>query len=341
MHDDIELTLATIGWPVMKIKDIGGEFALIDQLSQIIPAAHAELVVGMGDDAAVIRSAPAPSPYLLVTTDILVEESHFRRAWATPEQIGIKAAECNISDIAAMGGTPTWMFVSLVLTREIDVEWVKGVYAGIARSCRRCGVIVAGGDTTLGAANTINITLLGSVLESDLCLRSQARAGDLLMVTGMLGASAAALALLLAERKPSAYLLEKHLAPTCRLDVSRKIAPLANAMIDISDGLGSEIHHICRQSHTGAYIEAARIPIHPDVRAAAADLGKNPLEFALSGGEDFELLFSIAPDKLAALEGAGLTCHQVGRVLAPDAALTLIHADGSKTPMPGGFDHFT
>lgn len=324
----------------MKIREIGGEFALIDQLSQIISVDHAELIVGIGDDAAVIRSAPAPAPYLLVTTDILIEESHFRRTWATPEQIGIKAAECNISDIAAMGGTPTWMFVSLVLTREIEVEWVKGVYTGIAQSCRRCGVTVAGGDTTLGAANTINITLLGSVHENELCLRSHARPGDLLMVTGPLGASAAGLSLLLAGKEPGAYLLEKHLAPTCRLEASRKIAPLAHAMIDISDGLGSEIHHICRRSDTGACIEAACIPIHADVRAAAADLGKDPLEFALSGGEDFELLFSIAPDKRKVLDDTGLICHQVGRVLEPEAGVGLIQVDGTKAPVPGGFDHF-
>jgi thiamine-monophosphate kinase len=324
----------------MKIRDIGGEFALIDQLSQIISADHAELIVGIGDDAAVIRSAPAPAPYLLVTTDILIEESHFRRTWATPEQIGIKAAECNISDIAAMGGTPTWMFVSLVLTREIEVEWVKGLYAGIARSCRRWGVIVAGGDTTLGSANTINITLLGSVHENELCLRSQAGPGDLLMVTGPLGASAAGLSLLLAGRKPGAYLLEKHLTPTCRLDASRKIAPLAHAMIDISDGLGSEIHHICRRSNTGARLEADCLPIHADVRTAAAQLGRDPLEFVLSGGEDFELLFSIPPDEIEALESTGLTCHQVGRVLEPGAGIALIHADGTKAPLPGGYDHF-
>jgi len=325
----------------MKIKDIGGEFALIDQLTQITSMDHADLIVGPGDDAAVIRTAPAPAPYLLVTTDILVEESHFKRKWATPEQIGTKAAECNISDIAAMGGTPAWMFISLVLTEEIDVEWVREVYRGIGTSCRRHGAIVAGGDTTLGTVNTINITLLGFVREHELCLRSHARAGDLLMVSGPLGASAAGLALLNADKKPCQYLLQKHLAPTCRLEASRKIAPLANAMIDISDGLGSEVHHICRQSNTGARIDAALIPLHDDVKAAADALGKDPLEFALSGGEDFELLFSIAPGKVAQLNRAGLTCHPVGRVVEMSEGLTLVHADGSTTPLPGGYDHFS
>ncbi len=325
----------------MKIEDIGGEFALIDQLTQITSMDHPDLIAGPGDDAAVIRTAPAPAPYLLVTTDILVEESHFKRGWATPEQIGTKAAECNVSDIAAMGGTPSWMFISLVLTREIDVQWVRGVYKGIEASCRGHGVIVAGGDTTMGSANTINITLLGFVQERELCLRSHAKVGDLLMVTGPLGASAAGLALLHAAKNPCQYLLQKHLAPTCRLEASRKIAPLANAMIDISDGLGSEVHHICRQSNTGARIDAALIPLRDEVKAASDVLGKNPLEFALSGGEDFELLFSIAPGKLAELNQTGLTCHQVGRIVEMSEGLTLVHVGGSTTALPGGYDHFS
>jgi thiamine-monophosphate kinase len=324
----------------MKIKDIGGEFALIDQLNRITATDHADLIIGVGDDAAVIRTAPAPAPYLLVTTDVLVEESHFRCDWATPEQIGIKAAECNISDIAAMGGIPTWMFISLVLRKDTDAEWVRRVYTGIAGSCRRHGVIVAGGDTVIGAANSINVTLLGSVSIDTLCLRSQAQCGDILMVTGPLGASAAALALLQEQRDPTPYLLEKHLAPTCRLDASRKLASLANAMIDISDGLGSEIHHICRQSAVGASIDAASIPVHSDVLAAARSLNRDPIEFTLSGGEDFELLFSIAPEKVPELKRTGLHCYPVGRVLAPTEGIALIQPDGGRHSVPGGYDHF-
>ena len=325
----------------MKIKDIGGEFALIEQLDPIISVAHADLIVGVGDDAAVIRTAPEPAPYLLVTTDMLVEESHFRRDWASPEQIGIKAAQCNLSDIAAMGGTPTWMFISLALTADIDVGWIQGVYKGIASACRRYGVVVAGGDTVSGAVNTINITLLGSVPVEDLCLRSHARIGDLLMVTGPLGASAAALQLLRAKKKPGSNLLENHLAPTCRLDASSQIAPLAHAMIDISDGLGSEVHHICRQSDVGAHITAASIPIHDTVIAAARDLELDPLQFALSGGEDFELLFSITPEKVAVLNQTGLNCYPVGRIVPASEGIVLMAPDGGRSPLPGGYAHFT
>ncbi|MGD9364499.1 MAG: thiamine-phosphate kinase [Desulfobacteraceae bacterium] len=324
----------------MKIEEIGGEFALIDKLSKIIPADHADLIVGVGDDAAVIRTAPEPAPYLLVTTDILVEGRHFAHEWAGPEQIGIKAAECNISDIAAMGGAPTWMFVSLVLKKDAEVSWIERIYAGISLSCKRHGVIVAGGDTTEGPANTINIALLGTVSESHLCLRSHAQPGDLLAVTGPLGASAAALALLLQGRTPSGYLLDKHLAPTCRRDVVDTIAPVANAMIDISDGLGSEVHHICTQSQVSAEIYAHAVPLHDEVKAAGEVLNMAPLRWALSGGEDFELLFSIPEEKMKILETSGLTFYRLGRITEKQNGPVLITTEDGTLPLPGGYNHF-
>ena len=323
----------------MKIEEIGGEFALIDRLAKVVPGEHGDLVVGMGDDAAVIRMAPEPAPYLLATTDILIEERHFRRQWAEPEQIGIKAAESNISDIAAMGGKPTWMLISLALSPDTDVTWARRLYEGIGASCRRHGVIVAGGDTTQGSVNTINISLLGAVSPTHLCLRSQALDGDLLMVTGTLGASAAALALLSAGESPSDYLLEKHLTPACRMDVVDSIGPLANAMIDISDGLGSEVHHICNQSQVGADIYADAIPIHDAVHAAGKTLDRTPVDFAIQGGEDYELLFSISEDNLSALDNTGLTTYMVGKVVERDAGAILVTSDGRRA-LSSGFNHF-
>lgn len=323
----------------MHIDELGGEFALIDRLATLVPAGHADLIAGVGDDAAVIRTAPEPGPYLLVTTDILVEDHHFKSKWSEPQQIGIKAAECNISDIAAMGGRPTWMFISLVLTGETEVTWAEKLYAGISASCHRHGVIVAGGDTTRGPVKTVNITLLGTVSQEHLCLRSHARPGDRLMVSGTLGASAAALSYLEHGRSPTNYLLEKHLAPRCRLDISETIAPLANAMIDISDGLGSEVRHICRQSGVGAEVLAAAVPIHDDVRAAGKELEIDPLDFALYGGEDFELLFSISEDNVPALIKTGISCHTVGRITEEKEEPRWVAADGAR-PLAGGFDHF-
>lgn len=324
----------------MRISEIGGEFALIERLSGIIGHRREDLVVGIGDDAAVLRIAPPPAPYLLVSTDILVAGRHFSLNWSTPEQIGIKAAECNISDIAAMGGQPNWMFVSLVLSADREVEWAQDLYRGLAQSCHRHQTMIVGGDTSFGDQTVINITILGSVGEHELCLRGHARPGDVLMVTGTLGESAAALALLEAGRRPSSYLMEKHVTPRCRLDASRKIAKLANAMIDISDGLGSEVQHICDQSRVSAEIEADVIPLHPDVRAAGELLGVDPLNFALSGGEDFELLFSAAPDKLDQLTQTGLNLYIVGKIVPPGPEPILIRTDGSRSLLPGGYNHF-
>lgn len=324
----------------MKIQDIGGEFALIDRICRIPSVQNPDLIMGVGDDAAVLRVAPDPAPYQLVTTDILVADRHFSIRWATPEQIGIKAAECNLSDIAAMGGTPTWMFVSLVLSADTSVEWAEGLYAGLARSCQNHGVVVAGGDTALGEVNTISITLLGTVPPECLCLRSHARPGDRILVTGPLGGSAAGLALLSQNREVSSYLRHKHLTPTCRLDAATSLGALANAMIDISDGLGSEVHHICNQSRVGAVVHADKIPLHADVRAAAQNLDTDPVGLALSGGEDFELLFTLSPENKEALAATGLEVHEVGVITEPDDGIVLLRSDEGPTPLPGGYDHF-
>lgn len=324
----------------MKIKDIGGEFALIHRLAEIVPTVRPEVVQGIGDDAAVIRVAPEPAPYLLVTTDILVEEQHFKRAWASPEQVGIKAAECNVSDIAAMGGTPQWMFVSLVLPHDIEVSWAEALYSGLGQSCRRHNIALVGGDTTQGSMITINITLLGSVPLHHLRLRSHARPGDILMVTGCLGASAAALSLMEMGHSPSNYLREKHLVPSCRMDVANRIAPLAHAMIDISDGLGSEVGHICAASRVGAEILAGAVPLHDEVHKAGRLLDVDPLQWAIGGGEDYELLFSIAPENIPRLRESGVTCHEVGRITDRFGEMVLISDDGRVTPLGGGYNHF-
>ena len=324
----------------MKISETGGEFALIDRLAQIMAADAVDIIQGIGDDAAVLRVAPEPAPYLLVTTDLLVDERHFKRTWADPVQIGVKAAECNISDIAAMGGRPTWMLASLVLAPDLELGWVEALYHGLAQACRPHGIAMVGGDTSQGDLTTISITLLGSVSPDCLRLRSHARPGDVLMVTGTLGASAAALNLLRNGQQPNAYLLQKYLTPRCRLDLVEHLASLAGAMIDISDGLGSEVRHICKQSHVGAEIYAAQIPLHADVLDAGATLGMDPLEFALSGGEDYELLFSITPEKLPRLKNIGLTCYMVGKITASMEEPVLIRTDGTRRPLPGGYDHF-
>jgi thiamine-monophosphate kinase len=325
----------------VSIRDIGGEFALIDRLAKQAPTAHEDLLTGIGDDAAVIAGQLPGDDCLLVTTDMLAASSHFRSDWATAEQIGVKSVACNVSDIAAMGGTPTFMFVSLCLSPGTPVSWVESLYRGMGDACRHYGVVLAGGDTTHGQTTTISITLLGRVTRESLCLRSQALPGDLLCVTGPLGGSAAGLALLAAGLDPPDYLKKKHVAPECRLDVSGTIARLAHAMIDISDGLAAEINHICDQSGTGAEIIASQVPTHRLTREAARQTAGDPLEWALSGGEDFELLFSISEDKLSLLEQRLSGLVVVGHVTDTPSNRILVLPDGKRTPLIGGYDHFS
>ncbi|WP_419662777.1 ThiL: thiamine-monophosphate kinase [Desulfosarcina variabilis str. Montpellier] len=325
----------------MKINEIGGEFALIDRLSHRSATSHPNMVMGIGDDAAVINKVFSNGDYLLVTTDMLVEKSHFRCDWASAEQIGVKSVACNASDIAAMGGIPTFMFVSLALTPDTEVEWAEALYQGMSQACRRYDITIAGGDTTHGRMITISITLLGRVSPQNLCLRSHARPGEVLCVTGPLGGSAAGLAMLLAGLTPPDYLKSKHLAPQCRLDLSPRIAPEASAMIDISDGLAADVNHICDQSGTGVEITLTDIPLHPSVIGAAHTMGKDPYAFALSGGEDFELLFSVSLAGKNKLEEKGVSLIPVGRVTEAAAGRMLKLPDGQKRTLSGGYNHFS
>ena len=323
----------------MQIKEIGGEFALIDRLSRLVPSRSPDLIVGIGDDAAVLKTADADW-YQLVTSDLLVENQHFNLSWSGPEEIGFKAVEANVSDIAAMGGEPTGMLISLVLPTETPVETAEALYRGMGRSCRRNAVTVIGGDTTRGAVITISITLMGKVPAAQVCLRRHAQTGDLIGVTGPLGASAAGLALMQRSLPTPPYLRRKHLVPECRLDAAPLLAPRVHAMIDISDGLAPEVGHICRQSGVGARIAAEKIPLHPEVTAAAATLGRESLEFALGGGEDYELLFTIAPGKLEPLRRTGLNFFIVGEITDAADGLVLVGSDGTARPLQGGYNHF-
>jgi thiamine-monophosphate kinase len=324
----------------MKISEIGGEFALINRMQRIIPQTDDQVVVGIGDDAAVLKQKGAADRYALVTTDTLVEDVHYRTRWSTAHQIGMKAVEVNISDIAAMGGAPTSLFVSLVLAPDASVEWVEALYNGMAEACRRSKVAIAGGDTTHGAVSMISITVLGEVASDRLCLRSHAQVGDHVAVTGTLGGSAAGLNLMLNNMKPSDYLKAKHLTPRCRLEAAQRLALYVHAMIDISDGLASEINHICDQSRTGAHIHADKIPLHPDVIQAGEQLKTDPLLFALNGGEDFELLFTCAPDQLALIEKASIPNHVIGTITADTHDRSLLFNTGDIATLQGGYDHF-
>ncbi len=323
----------------MLIKNIGGEFALIERLQKIIPTFDESLIVSIGDDAAVIKTSRSDE-FLLVTTDMLVSGEHFDKTWSTPQQIGIKAVECNVSDIAAMGGTPTFLFISIALTKDTTVEWIENLYSGISESCKKYGIFVAGGDTVKGPTETLSITALGTVSQQNLCLRGHAKPGDLLGITGTLGASAAALRLHQQHQPVSAYLEQKHLAPTSRLASAQKIAPLVNAMIDISDGLASEINHICQQSKVGAVIFEKDIPVHRDVQAAAKTLNIDPMDLVLHGGEDYELLFTFSRTKLEAISSTLHNFFIIGEITSQTGECYLITKTNRQNELAGGYDHF-
>jgi len=256
------------------------EFELINRITRSLPS-NASVVVGAGDDCAVL-DAGVPDRLLLFKTDAIVEGVHFTAA-AAPEQVGHKALGRCLSDVAAMAGTPSAGLVTLALPRNFDPRFVEGIYAGINALARRHGVAIVGGETTTNPERTlVSIAMLGWAPRGKAVLRSGAEAGDAIFVTGELGGSLAG----------------KHLDFEPRLVEARWLAQnfSIHAMVDLSDGLAGDLRHILRASRVGAALRAAAIPISREARRAAKmeAAGKSPLLAALTEGEDFELLFTLA-----------------------------------------------
>ncbi len=313
-----------------KINKIGGEFELIKRLTKDIDQTNP--ICPIGDDAAVLPYTK--EKYLLITTDMLLEGDHFNLSWFSGEQIGKKCMEANVSDIAAMGGIPTHAFVSIALPHNTELEFIEKLYLGMKEVCKKYDFIIAGGDTTKGEIIVINITLLGEVEKENLTLRSSAKLGDLIYVSGNLGGSAAALELLMNGISGN---FSPHLEPKSRLFLSRKIAKIVNAMIDVSDGLASEVRHICGESNKGAIVYKERIPLSTGTRKAAKKLKKDPFWFALSGGEDFELIFTLPKRHKEFVESLG--CIFLGEVKEKEFGVKL-SVNGELEELKGGFNHF-
>jgi thiamine-monophosphate kinase len=236
-----------------------------------------------------------------------------------------------------MGGLPLYAFISMSLRRDTTVEFMDDFYKGLMASGSRHAVTLLGGDTTHGTEYVFNLTLLGSAPPGLVRLRSMAVKGDLICVTGDLGGSTAGLKLLLQGRK--GY-LKDHLEPTCRTSAEgRAIARHAHAMIDVSDGLGSEVTHICNRSGTGARIDYAAIPLSQTTIEAARATGLDPYDFALYGGEDFELVFTIPESGLESLKGEFIDYTIVGEILDKEEGIRLFK-DGQNQPLEKGYDHF-
>ncbi len=328
-----------------------GERGLIRRIRRTIGSPTPGVRVGIGDDAAVLELTPGA--YLLATTDLVIEDVHFRRRAAGPADIGWKAMAVNLSDIAAMGGTPLFALVALACPEKTDVEEVDQFYEGLADAARPHGVRIVGGDTSTSPAGWIaNVTLLGEMTGRPR-LRSDARAGDRIAVLGDLGRAAAGLAALEAEARPPlpdevlADVTRAHLRPVARVAEGKwlGVADGVHAMIDLSDGLATDLVHVAFESGVAARVELARLPFAPSTRAVAGALGLDPLELAATGGEDYELLFTAEAGPmgdlaagLASATGAPVTV--IGEITAGDTGVTFLDAAGRVVELGSGFEHF-
>lgn len=334
----------------MRVSELG-EFPLIDRVAEIVSVDRADVVVGIGDDVAVLDYGG--DELLLAKVDIQVEGVHFVPGSISARDLGRKALAINLSDIAAAGGQPYHALVSLALPAETEVAWVEELYRGLRQEGDCYGVAVVGGNMARSpGAIVVDVFVLGRVQRQHLLLRSGASPGDHVLVTGTLGDSAAGLALLQeptidldAARREQ--LLARHFTPTPRLPESAVIArrQLATAMIDISDGLSSDVGHICERSGVGVRLWAARLPLTPAARQVAGASGRPAWQLALEGGEDYELCFTAPPGAAQELAAAveretGTPVTVVGQILANEGRW-LVREDGTEAPLQArGWEHF-
>jgi thiamine-monophosphate kinase len=309
------------------------------------------LRVGIGDDCAVLRFRP--SEEVVVTTDLSLEGVHFRRDWHSPESIGHRCLARGLSDVAAMGAKPVAAFVSLAVPRALSQgkeSWITRFYDGLLELASQHDVPLAGGDLAQSPELvTADIVLVGAVARGKALLRSGAQAGDAIYVTGALGGSAAELLAL--QRHPRKFAratsaeAHPHLYPQPRLAVGRELVRrgLATSALDISDGLSTDLHHLCEESKLAAEIDAAALPINVMASlAACAGLADAALELALHGGEDYELLFTAPSTANLPAKIAGVPIHRIGTMKRNRLPQINIKQDGKAVPIePKGWEHFS
>lgn len=334
----------------MKVAELG-EFGLIDRLNKDLIAIPNEVICGIGDDTAVLPAQDRGD--LLFTTDMLVEDVHFSLGFSSPYQIGWKAIACSVSDIAAMGGRPSNATISLAIPRGIEVEFIDELYAGLRAAGQRYGVNIVGGDTVKTAGPiVVNVALLGWVECGRAVYRSGARPGDLIAVTGSLGDSAGGLKILkndlsnLPAHKKE-YLLNRHLEPQPQLQLGPALAQrgLVTAMNDVSDGLASEVLEITRASNVGCVLVDQDIPISVPLFRLAAQMNTDAVEMALFGGEDYQLVFTFAPDNLEVIEQIGAELGEeitvVGQITHREAGKIRRKGTNQEVNLePMGYNHF-
>ena len=321
-----------------------GEFGLIKHLTEKIKLQNASSLKGVGDDAAVLDYK---DKRVLVTTDLLLEGIHFDLTYTPLKHLGYKAAVVNFSDIYAMNGQPKQITVSLGVSKRFSVEDLEEIYAGIYLACEKYGVDLVGGDTSASLTGlTISITCIGEGEEGKIVYRNGAKANDLICVTGDLGSAYMGLQLLEREKtvfsghseniqpdfEGKKYILQRQLKPEARKDIITALSEkgiIPTAMMDISDGLSSELIHICSQSNTGCRIYEDKIPIHYEAAVMAEELNMNLVTAALNGGEDYELLFTVSLDdydKIVLLEGVAI----IGHITTPELGLNLVGREGEE-----------
>lgn len=320
-----------------------GEFGLIEHLTKNIEFQNASTILGVGDDAAVIDHFGKQT---VITTDLLVEGVHFDLMYTPLKHLGYKSVVVNVSDIYAMNATPTQITVSIAISNRFSVEAMDELYDGIYTACEEYGVDLIGGDTTSSPKGlVISVTALGEVTPDTYVKRSGAQVNDLICVTGYLGGAYLGLLLLEREKKifletkgvqpdleDRSYIVGRMLKPEARKDIIEffdKVQLVPTSMMDISDGLSSEVLHICKQSNVGAVLYEEKIPVHPDTKEFAYKLEIDPTACALSGGEDYELLFTIAQadyEKIKEINGISV----IGYVAEEKEGATIITKGGNK-----------
>ncbi|MFC6645147.1 thiamine-phosphate kinase [Granulicella cerasi] len=319
-----------------------GEFALIEQIRRRTAGVRSSAIrLGIGDDCAVI--APPAGSEIVVTTDFSLEGRHFTRDRHTPESVGHRLLARGVSDLAAMGATPLAAFLSLALPKSLanNQRWLDGMLSGFAALAKDTRTPLAGGDTSQSPDDLMlaDIILLGHVPQGTALLRSGAKAGDAIYVTGALGGAAAELEATLAGKRLRGD-AHPHLFPQPRLKVgdTLRARSLATACMDISDGLSSDLPHLCERSGVSAEIELANLPLH-----TLTAKRKDALELALHGGEDYELLFTAKPSTRMPSSIAGVSLTRIGTITRPrknTPLVTAIAADGTRTPLErGGWEH--
>ncbi|MEM9848922.1 MAG: thiamine-phosphate kinase [Bacteroidota bacterium] len=330
-----------------------GEFGLIEHLTKQFPLRQASSIIGVGDDAAILKNGDALT---VVSTDMLVEGIHFDLMYTPLKHLGYKSVVVNLSDIYAMNAIPKQITVSIALSNRFSVEALEELYAGIKQACDIYGVDLIGGDTTSSPKGLyISVTAIGQGEANKITYRNTAKVGDLLCITGNVGAAYLGLQILEREKRiyletgsqpdfeEQSFLIERQLKPEARKDMIEQFAKsnlVPTAMIDISDGVASEIFHICKESGVGAYIEESGVPIHPEAQQMALKFNLDPITCALSGGEDYELLFSINPNDLDKVKYLA-DIYIMGEIVAPDDGIKLHTTGGNIHPLQAqGWKHF-